>query len=192
MSTAFAAGLPGNVDAAGSEMRAVCSIDTCRHSWVVAYLPMDMAKLAKLLSGVACPMCGDDNPNVAPSMPLVSIPQTGAPDAALAWARGNDRGLSSQAIWDHMVTGQCDGNYPLDPEDLGRCLRLLGLVPEWKPRMVEMRVYNNTWALYCIYWDELVDLMTDECGLGIGGVWKSKYAPKTYERMRELRDLADA
>lgn len=176
-----------NIAEGGSTLEAICSDDTCRHVWVAAYLPMAMDRLAKLLQGVACPMCGDDNPSVAPTMPRVVLPHDTVvplPAAAVAWVSGNDRGMSSQAIWDHMATGECNGDYPYDPADLGRCLRLLEAVPEWKPRIVEMRRYNNMWALYTIYWDELTQLMAEEAGAG--------YAPKTYDRMQELRKLAAA
>lgn len=30
----------------------------CRHAWIVAYLPMEMAKAARLMANAACPKCG--------------------------------------------------------------------------------------------------------------------------------------
>jgi hypothetical protein len=187
----ISAGLSVNVHSAGSEMRAICSVDVCRHSWVVAYLPMDMGKFAKLLKGAACPMCGDDKPNIAPSMPMADLggATIGAlPAAAMAWLSGNDRGMSSQAIFDHMASGRCKGDYPYDPDDLGRCLRLLDAVSEWKQRIEEMRVYSRTWALYAVHWGELAQLMTDEVGID----WsKGRSAPKTYDRMQQLQRMAD-
>lgn len=30
----------------------------CGHAWVVAYLPMEVGRFAKLLKGACCPRCG--------------------------------------------------------------------------------------------------------------------------------------
>lgn len=48
-----------------------------------------------------------------------------------------------------------DRSYPSDGDDLGRCLRLLDLMPEWKPRMVEMTAVSPYWAALVKHWDEL-------------------------------------
>lgn len=37
----------------------------CGHCWPVAYLPMDMATVARLAGAAACPKCGDRKPVVA-------------------------------------------------------------------------------------------------------------------------------
>lgn len=37
----------------------------CRHTWAVAYLPMDMVKHAKLLKRAMCPNCSASGRNVA-------------------------------------------------------------------------------------------------------------------------------
>lgn len=45
-----------------NEMWVTC--EPCAHTWRIAFLPMDMAKLAKLMKGVACPKCGErDKPS---------------------------------------------------------------------------------------------------------------------------------
>lgn len=31
----------------------------CAHTWIAAYLPMEMSKVGKLLKGARCPKCGD-------------------------------------------------------------------------------------------------------------------------------------
>jgi hypothetical protein len=30
----------------------------CGHTWIIAYLPMEMAKVAKVMSAALCPKCG--------------------------------------------------------------------------------------------------------------------------------------
>lgn len=99
---------------------------------------------------------------------------------ALLWLAGRDSGLSSQAIAYHMLGLSSNGNYPLDPSDLGRCLRMLELFPEWKPRISEMASYSKCWAGLCARWDALAAMMADEVGID----WsKGRNAPKTYQAM---------
>jgi ribosomal protein S27AE len=31
----------------------------CSQTWIIAYLPMEMEKLARLMKGAACPKCGE-------------------------------------------------------------------------------------------------------------------------------------
>jgi len=76
---------------------------------------------------------------------------------ALAWAIGRDTGASSTAIMAVMTGNKPESryDYPVDGSDLGRCLRLLDLIPEWKPRMGEMRAICPQWAALVDHWDEL-------------------------------------
>lgn len=99
------------------------------------------------------------------------------------WMRGHDCGASSEAIAMHMMAGWCDGSYPYDPSDLGRCLRLLKQFPEWKPRMREMAAYGPAWAAYVSRWDDMAACMDAEVGID----WsKGRRAHKTYDLMHEL------
>lgn len=112
------------------------------------------------------------------------------PVAALRWIAGDDTGVSSKMIWAHMLNVTCKPpwwRYPSDPADLGRCLRLLELVPEWKQRIKEMAEHGPTWAALVAHWDELEQSMRDEVGIA----WeKGDKAPRTYAHMRRI--LKDA
>lgn len=105
---------------------------------------------------------------------------------AIDWIGSGDTGMSSKAIWAHMMGGKKprDGwNHPYDPDDLGRCLRLLRLIPEWKPRMKGMAKRSKDWAALVKHWDELAAMMDAEVGLD----WeKARRAPLTYGRMCEI------
>jgi hypothetical protein len=73
------------------------------------------------------------------------------------------------------------GGHPSDPSDLGRCLRLLELFPEWKPRVSEMAAYGAGWAGLTARWDEIANSMADEVGIA----WeKGKSASRTYDLMQ--------
>jgi hypothetical protein len=103
------------------------------------------------------------------------------------WLVSGDTGLSSESIAMHMLGWACRGNYPHDPSDLGRCLRLLAIFPEWQCRIGEMAVYGPEWAEIARRWPELSALMAGEVGIG----WeKGRSAPITYAAMRAAIDAA--
>lgn len=107
---------------------------------------------------------------------------------ARQWIVSDDVGTSSKAIWARMMgvgaRHGCD-SYPHDPADLGRCLRLLGLIPEWKPRIGEMAQSSIHWARLCSRWTDLEICMDREVGID----WsKGRRAPVTYDFMRAILD----
>jgi hypothetical protein len=76
---------------------------------------------------------------------------------ALTWASGDDTGVSSKAIL-KVMTGQTisdDYCHPHDSQDLGRCVRLLDIIPEWRPRIGEMSNVSDEWAALSAVWPEL-------------------------------------
>jgi len=112
---------------------------------------------------------------------------------ALAWVAGPDTGMSSRAIWAHMMGATPAKEwggvaYPADPDDFGRCYRLLCLMPEWRARMGEMARYGRVWAALSGAWDELSWLYETEIGSGQDTAhgYFGKSAPMLYERMRAL------
>ncbi len=56
----------------GDTLKAKCGDDACGHSWIIAYLPMSLEKVAKCGKRAICPKCGnvkvfvDMSPEVAP------------------------------------------------------------------------------------------------------------------------------
>jgi len=79
-----------------------------------------------------------------------------------------------------MMGVKSDGSYPSDGGDLGRCLWLLELIPEWKPRLPEMGAVNAYWAALVANWDELAKLHAlEDRGL-------------VYRRMKQILDPIEA
>jgi hypothetical protein len=107
-------------------------------------------------------------------------------DRANAWIVGGDTGLSSKAIWAHMMGApnpRFGWSHPSDPDDLGRCLRLLEEIPEWKPRLPEMAARSKKWAALVASWDRIEASMIDEVGID----WsRARAAPKTYHIMKSV------
>ena len=58
------------------------------------------------------------------------------------WALHGSTGSSSKSIAQHMATGIGEGMPPSDADDRSRCIKLLELVPEWLPRLDEMKKYD--------------------------------------------------
>lgn len=78
----------------------------------------------------------------------------------MKWIRGNDTGMSSKEIWSVLMGKKKPSevvNYPHDSDDFGRCHRLLNNIPEWRPRIVEMKD-SPVWAQLVDNWDELESL----------------------------------
>lgn len=103
--------------------------------------------------------------------------------ALIEWLLSDDTGASSKAIASHMYLGKCDGSFPWDPADIGRCFRLIAAVPEWESRLPEMAQYNDKWAKLVKRWQEIKECM--EMEVGIDGR-KGRSAPATSKLMTEV------
>ncbi|MGI4744939.1 MAG: hypothetical protein ACRYGI_11585 [Janthinobacterium lividum] len=102
------------------------------------------------------------------------------------WLASGDTGVSSTAILLWLSARAKDRTWgahtPSDPADLGRCLRLLERIPEWKSRMPEMAEAGDNWARIMPHWDRMAQSMCDEVGID----WsKARSAPLTYDLMKE-------
>jgi hypothetical protein len=108
-------------------------------------------------------------------------------ERAQGWILNGQVGMSAKAIYCQM-TGNTDKdrwNYPHDPDDLNRCLLLLDLIPEWKPRMIEMAQRGPAWKGLAENWESISATFIDEVGLD----WcKARSAPKTYDLMQAAID----
>lgn len=122
--------------------------------------------------GAPCPHCekrGHDPDH---------CPQLTRPQSEVEWWHGTDTGLSSKCIWLHMRGGTERKDHPLDPDDFGRCYRLLKLFPAWRKRIREMGEVSPQWRRLAKHWRELERLYEQELPTGT--------APRLYARMQEL------
>ncbi len=108
-------------------------------------------------------------------------------DDELRWLKGTDTGCSSLTIFSVLsarwgsaaLTGHRRADIPYDPDDFGRCHRLLERFPAWRTRLPEVAAKHKQWAKLVAAWDELTALWLSEV--------KSGKAPKLWERMQQLR-----
>lgn len=85
--------------------------------------------------------------------------------AAAFWIVGDDTGLSSIHLWAVMMGVRPARPYaPADPADLGRCLRLLRVMPEWRKRLPKMASESPYWAALVSRWDEVEASFLREVG----------------------------
>jgi hypothetical protein len=110
------------------------------------------------------------------------------------WLASGDTGSSSKAIMLWLSSGVRESAWgasePHDPSDLGRCLRLLDRIPEWKPRMAEMAGAGGYWPTFAKRWHEMAQSMIDECGGTVPGPRDRADCPRTYALMQRVRDEA--
>lgn len=107
-------------------------------------------------------------------------------EAALSpetWITGPDTGVSSMTIWS-VMTGQpmpdrsCGPNVPHDPDDFGRCYRLLQAFPSWRERLPEVAARYPKWGPMVREWDRMTALYEEELATGA--------PPKLYDLMHQL------
>lgn len=98
---------------------------------------------------------------------------------AVAWLVRGEHGLSSRAIFDHLLFGEqvsYPGQrwphwvYPLDMADFRRCELLLRQVPELRPRLPEMADLSPVWARLVPAWDPIVHAAEEE--------WPAMFTPR--------------
>ena len=146
----------------------------CSHEWALGFFPMPLNELAKM-SKVTCPVCKSGAVKLGP------LAKPTADGDWRAWLHNGDTGISSLTIWSTLSGERNPGSadVPHDPDDFGRCYRLLKVMPEWRERLPEVAKRYKAWRPLVDSWDELTALYEEEL--------PKKKLPKLYARMRELR-----
>mgnify|MGYP001585296695 CR=1 FL=1 len=147
----------------------------CRHEWALGFCPMLVDTAVKVMKR-PCPACGSRKVYAGP------VPRPTAQGDVVAWIDHGDTGVSSETIWYalHLRMRRPKGvDVPYDPEDFGRCYRLLQVMPAWKARLQEVVVFCPAWAPLVAAWERLTTLYEEELPTG--------KAPRLYARMQQLR-----
>ena len=97
------------------------------------------------------------------------------------WAVSDDTGASSKTIWCALLGVPVTvPSVPRDPQDFGRCYRLLQLNPPWRRRLPEVAVLYPGWSPFVREWPRLTRMYTRALRRG------QKNARAMYLLMREL------
>lgn len=155
----------------------------CSHEWVCAWLPMPIDKVLPLMKA-PCPKCGSKNVLSGP------IPKPTNVGAAEEWVGNGDTGTSSLTIWAVLMDRRSPhGRFdvPHDPDDFGRCYRLLQVMPEWRARLPEVAQRVPAWGPFVREWDTLTALYEDELQNGPLNKRGYRMLTRTYDLMQKLR-----
>ena len=107
---------------------------------------------------------------------------------AMQWIVGRDTGTSSKTIWSVMMMATPESaDVPYDPDDFGRCYRLLKLMPEWREHLSLVAKTCPTWTGLVREWDTLTAMYEKVIG-ETGKGWDKKASQAMYEAMQPLID----
>lgn len=118
------------------------------------------------------------------------------------WKRGRDTGISSMTIYQAITGDRSDGSHfdiPYDPDDFGRCYRLLKLFPSWRPQLAKVIDICPEWKPFVEAWDELTQMFEavgpDRYDLASprrkGTKAEIDAAQRMYDRMKQLEALSE-
>ena len=95
-----------------------------------------------------------------------------------AWLGSDDTGLSSKFMASVLSGGQftAPNNYPRDPDDFGRCMRLIEAVPEFKGFIHLMCEHGHEWSAVADNWETWVGLYNSCVGVELYSQMKAAYA----------------
>ena len=101
----------------------------------------------------------------------------------LEWLFDDDTGISSKDLAACFLgVNRSPVSPPRDPSDLGRCLRLIKIVPSVRQCVDELAHRHREWAKAAACWNAISASMDEEVGID----WsKGDCAPRTYQLMKE-------
>lgn len=114
-------------------------------------------------------------------------PTRRAAESPDAWLTSGDVGISSATIWSVMTGRPFPLRHfwpdtPCDPDDFGRCHRLLDRFPEWRARLDEVAEWYPNWKPLVREWDRMTALYLRDQPTG--------RCAELYALMRELRGVS--
>lgn len=83
------------------------------------------------------------------------------------WLMHGEHGLSSKAMFNHLTratyTNLSNSEiHPCDPSDFRRCYLLLKAVPQYKPRLKELKALSPVWSNLVDNWEKLTELLEEQ------------------------------
>ncbi|TNV22107.1 hypothetical protein FH968_04320 [Buttiauxella sp. B2] len=95
-----------------------------------------------------------------------------------AWLASDDTGLSSKFMASVLSYGHftAPNNYPRDPDDFGRCMRLVQAVPEFKGLIHLLVDHGPEWEAVANNWERWVELYSSGDGRELYKEMKASYA----------------
>lgn len=101
------------------------------------------------------------------------------------WLAHGAKGISSSTMFKYLdgrdITGGWE-SHPSDPDDFGRCYKLLQAVPQWKTQLHEMSAVSPVWARLVDNWDKLTEMYEQN----VREDWKNHKKIGMFEFMQSL------
>ena len=100
------------------------------------------------------------------------------------WLQNGQRGTSSETIF-QTISGQdinASISHPYDPDDFGRCYKLLKIIPEWNGMLYLLRKVSSEWCYLVDNWEKLTKMYERN----VDENWENADKIGMYEFMQEL------
>ncbi|WP_370608301.1 hypothetical protein [Citrobacter meridianamericanus] len=95
--------------------------------------------------------------------------ETGSSSLYMAW-------ILSGGVFGHWWgRHQPEPNYPRDPDDFGRCLKMVEAVPEFKGIIYKMNDCGPEWMAVARHWDSWAKLYQENDGRGLYDLMQSAF-----------------
>lgn len=95
--------------------------------------------------------------------------ETGSSSLYMAWI------LSGGGFGHWWGRRQPEPNYPRDPDDFGRCLKMVEAVPEFKGIIYKMNDYGPEWMAVARHWDSWEKLYLENDGRDLYDLMQSAF-----------------
>ncbi|MFV4834695.1 hypothetical protein ACNJNY_00415 [Citrobacter freundii] len=95
--------------------------------------------------------------------------ETGSSSLYMAWI------LSGGGFGHWWGRRQPEPNYPRDPDDFGRCLKMVEAVPEFKGIIYKMNDYGPEWMAVARHWDSWEKLYRENDGRDLYDLMQSAF-----------------
>lgn len=104
-------------------------------------------------------------------------------EKAMWWITHGEQGTSSKTMWScFMGQKNFPVSHPYDPDDFGRCYKLLQAVPEWKSQLHKLKQLSPAWNNLVDNWDELTRMYE----LNVQQDWKNYKKIGMFQFMEKL------
>lgn len=145
-------------------IRVHCMVKKCGQVFdaeIAVECPVEVAVAS--MKAVRCPKCGSRK--VGMGGDYNDAPVCGSlEDRKQWWKTRGEVGISSQAIF-YAMCGEFPPqhpDFPIDPDDFGRCRKLLDLFPEWRKGIEQASAVFPWLAPFVVRWDEMDRLWDEE------------------------------
>jgi len=106
------------------------------------------------------------------------------------WLASGERGISSNTLFTELTGVDALGtwmrSHPHDPSDFRRCLQLLEIAPELRPKLFQMRSVSKEWERLVGHWPKIEKTLREESDFSGTAIGLEPAAPNTRALMYRI------